>query len=224
MTVTNKTGAGSYAAEIERSLGAERVARSRGWAEEWVRAGFGRDALREGDRAPRFSLPDQFGEPVALDALLRQGPALVTFYRGGWCPYCNLQLRLYQRILPQIRAFGAGLVAISPELPNHTLSTAEKNDLSFPVLSDTGNQVARAFGLVFRVDDETRQRYLSNGNDLASINGDASWELPVTGSFIIDQSGLVRRAFAHADYTQRLEPETILADLRELAWRASGLG
>ena len=224
MTITEETGAGSYAAEIERSLGPERVARSRGWAEEWVQAGFGRGALRAGDWAPRFSLPDQHGQPVALDGLLRQGPALVTFYRGGWCPYCNLQLRVYQRILRQIRAFGAELVAVSPELPDRTLSTAERNDLSFPVLSDTGNRVARAFGLVFRVDDATRRRYLDSGNDLARINGDASWELPVTGSFIIDQSGLIRRAFAHADYTRRLEPETILADLRELASRASGIG
>ena len=215
--VSSDASINSYAATITNELGSERVARSRASTAEWIAAGFDQHGLRAGDQAPPFSLPDAQGRHVALADLLRKGPVVLTFYRGGWCPYCNVLLRVYQNILPQINTLGTTLVAVSPQLPDYTLSTAEKNALSFPVLSDVGNTVARAYGVVFTVDAETRERYLGNGNDLAVINGNDSWELPITGTFIIDQSGAIHRAFVNADYTQRLEPETLLADLEVLA-------
>ena len=138
---------------------------------------------------------------------------VLTFYRGTWCPYCNLALRAYQRALPDIQALGAQLVAISPQIPDESLSMVEKNDLAFPVLSDQGNNVGRQYGLVFAFDAETRERYLGMGNDLVHYNGNDAWELPMPGTFVVGQDGIIKLAWAKADYTQRLEPAEILAAL-----------
>jgi peroxiredoxin len=129
-----------------------------------------------------------------------------------------VQLRAYQRILPQIQELGASLVAISPQTPDHTLSLVEKQQLAFPVVSDRGNTVARRYRLVFRVPDTTRLIYQQQfGLDLPAFNGDESWELPIPGTFLLDQQGTVRLAFVDVDYTHRLEPFALLAGLRELA-------
>jgi peroxiredoxin len=119
-------------------------------------------ALKTGDLAPNFRLPNASGRSVSLAGLRRSGPVVVTFYRGGWCPYCNLQLRAYQQVLGEITALGGRLVAISPQLPDGSLSTAEMNKLSFDVLSDVGNCVARSFGLVYSLPDELRAALTSN--------------------------------------------------------------
>ena len=140
---------------------------------------------------------------------------VLTFYRGEWCPYCNLQLRAYQAILPQVQELGASLVAVLPQIPDHSLSTAEKKDLRFPVLSDSGNVVARRYGLVFAVSERLRQA----GAHLPTYNGDASWELPMPGTFVIAPDGVVRLAFVDADWTKRLEPMEILETLHQLTMR-----
>jgi peroxiredoxin len=144
--------------------------------------------------------------------LLKQGPVVLTFYRGDWCPYCNLQLRAYQAILPRIRELGANLVAISPQTPDNSLSTAEKKGLTFPVLSDGGNAVARRYGLVFSLSETLR----TTGANLPSFNGDDSWDLPMPGTFVIAPDGTVRLAFVDADWTRRLEPAAILDALQRL--------
>ena len=138
---------------------------------------------------------------------------VLTFYRGDWCPYCNLQLRAYQAILPLIQELGASLVAVSPQTPDNSLSTAEKKGLTFPVLSDAGNKVARQYGLVFSL-SETLRTVSAN---LPSFNGDDSWELPIPGTFVIAHDRTVRLAFVDADWTKRLEPAAILDTLRRLA-------
>ena len=112
--------------------------------------------------------------------LLKRGPVIVTFYRGGWCPYCNLELKAFQKILPDITAAGAALVAISPEKPDDTLSTAEKNALSFEVLSDVGQKVGRAFGLVYTFSDELKRAYQEFGRDIPATNGADDWALPIS--------------------------------------------
>lgn len=172
-------------------------------------------SLKTGEKAPDFTLPNLTGEPVTLSALLAKSPVVLTFYRGGWCPYCNMQLRAYQSILPEIEALGAKLVAVSPQTPDESLSTAEKNELTFEVLSDVGNVVARAFGLVFRLPDDLRELYLKMNIDLERSNGTDEWELPMPGTFVIQPNGSVIHAFVPADYTQREEPETILDVLRQ---------
>ena len=176
-------------------------------------------ALGVGDRAPDFALPDATGETVRLSDLLLDGPVVVTFYRGAWCPYCNTQLRDYQQALDSFEATGARLVAISPQVPDSSMSMAERNALAYSVLSDTGGQVSQQYGLVFRVDAETRARYEAVGIDLARYNGgdtDAAWALPVPATYVIDPSGIIRAAFVEADYTQRASPRQVLEALQDV--------
>ena len=181
-----------------------------------IASGAAGHALKEGERAPDFTLPDAFGNPVTLAHLLRQGPVVLTFYRGEWCPYCNLELRAYQRALPQLQELGASLVAISPQTPDHSLATAEKKDLTFAVLSDVGNTVARRFGLVFSIDAAVRATHRQVGANVPAYNGDESWELPMPGTFVVDQAGTVRLAFVDPDFTHRLDPSIVIARLQEL--------
>jgi len=174
------------------------------------------NALGTGQQAPDFALPDVLGETVRLSQALEQGPVVLSFYRGGWCPFCNLELRALQARLPEIRALGASLIGISPELPDHSLNTAERLGLGFEVLSDVGNRTARDYGLLFTVFEELRPLYLKWGLDVPASNGDDSWELPVPASYVIDAGGTVRAAYVNRDYTRRMEPEQIVAALREL--------
>ena len=141
---------------------------------------------------------------------------MVTFYRGGWCPYCNIQLRAYQAVLPQIAALGARLVAISPQLPDQSLSTVQANELTFEVLSDVGNHAARRFGLVYALPEELRAALRSNNKALPGINGDDSWELPLPATYVISQDGRIALAYIEVDYRKRLEPGAILDALRSL--------
>lgn len=173
-------------------------------------------ALKTGNHAPDFSLPNPAGRPVSLAGLLCGGPAVVMFYRGGWCPYCNLQLRAYQQVLGEITALGAKLVAISPQLPDGSLSTAEVNQLSFDVLSDVGNHVARSFGLVYSLPDELRAALTSNNKALPGINGDDSWELPLSATYVVARDHKIELAEIELDYRERLEPVAIVAALRTL--------
>jgi peroxiredoxin len=160
-----------------------------------------------GDRAPGFELPNVGGEQISLASLLRRGPAVVTFYRGGWCPYCNLQLRAYQAVLSKIERLGGQLVAISPQLPDHSLTTAERNELGFEVLSDVGNVVAGRYGLVFQV-VEGSMRELERLDD---VNGDDARRLPVPGTFVINGKGRVEYAFVDPEYRHRAEPDDVVA-------------
>src|SRR6266699_2518384 len=127
--------------------------------------------LKVGDRAPTIALKNAKGETVDVSILLKKSSVIVTFYRGGWCPYCNLELKAYQEILPEIAAAGASLVAISPEKPDDTLSTVEKNALAFEVLSDVGQQVGQAFGLVYEFSDELKTAYRGFNLDIPARNG-----------------------------------------------------
>jgi peroxiredoxin len=184
---------------------------------EELRASFAREAATGvGDTAPDFALPDATSRPVALADLRQRGPVVVTFYRGGWCPYCNIQLRAYQAIVPQMAAAGARLVAISPQRPDGSLGTAEANALTFDVLSDVGNGVARRYGLVYALPEELRAALRSANKALPAINGDESWELPVPATYVVASDGRVALAHIEVDYRKRLEPDGILAALKAL--------
>jgi peroxiredoxin len=177
--------------------------------------GLERDALTPGEVAPDFSLPDAAGKPVRLSDRLQDGPVVLKFYRGGWCPYCNLELRAYQQSLPELRSLGAQLIAVSPEAPDNSLSTIEKNALAFTVLSDAGGGVAAAYRLAFRLSDELKEIYRSRGRDLAQWN-DGDWTLPVPGTFVIDRSRRIVLAHVDADYRSRLDPAVAIAAVRGL--------
>jgi len=172
------------------------------------------DALDVGANAPAFTLPDARGGELALADLLTQGPVVLVFYRGAWCPYCNLQLAAFQSALAEIRAAGAELVAVSPQTPDQSLALAEQRALAFPVLSDAGNRVARAYGLVFRSSEAATATMHELGVELSGFNGDDTNTLPAASTFVIGQDGRIRFASVSGDYRWRVGPEEILAVLR----------
>ncbi len=175
-------------------------------------------ALKVGQTAPSFTLNDAAGEPVSSAALLAEGPLVVTFYRGVWCPYCNMDLQALQAALPEIAARGARLVAISPQTAPNSRRSQRENKLEFPILSDPGNEVAAAFGLRFRLPDYLIELYRDVfKNDLALVNGEPGWTLPMPARFIIDRDGTIAAAEVNPDYTRRPDPETLLPVLDRLA-------
>jgi len=184
-----------------------------------VRSGLAAQTPKAGQQAPDFTLPDATGGQVSLSALLTDGPVAVVFYRGEWCPYCNLTLRAYQGIQPQIAELGATMVAISPQTPDNSLTTMEKKGLTFPVLSDLGNTVAQQYGLVFAYSEEVRPLLTGFGAALPAFNGDDSWEVPFAGVFVVAQDHTIALASVDPDWTKRPEPAAILTSLRTLARR-----
>lgn len=174
------------------------------------------NGLSVGDQAPNFTLPDAKGGTVELYEQLKQGPVVLTFYRGGWCPYCNMELRQYQQILDDIHEAGGELVAVSPEDPDHSLSTTEKNDLQFHVLSDVGNNVADEFNLVYPLPDYLVDVYKEKGLRVDEHNGDDTWTLPVSATFIIDTDGKVAYEYTKEDYKDRAEPSEVLDHLKNV--------
>jgi len=177
-----------------------------------------RTMLKVGDHAPPIVLRNATGEIVDIGELRKKGPVIVTFYRGGWCPYCNLELKAFQEVLPEINASGASLAAISPEKPDDTLSTAEKNALAFVVLSDVGQKIGRAFGLVYQFTDELRSAYREFGLDIPAHNGAPDeWALPISATYVIDRDGTIIYAYTDVDYRDRADPRDVLEILTRKA-------
>lgn len=170
----------------------------------------GAKALKVGDKLPQASLINASNESVNLYDCLAQGPLIINFYRGAWCPYCNIELRAYKELLPQIKEAGANLVAISPELPDTSMSLMEKHELEFEVLSDVNNAFAKELGLVFRVDDALLAVYESFGINWDEAQGNTNKEIPIPATYVIDTDGSVLLASVDTDYTKRLEPSIAL--------------
>jgi len=170
-------------------------------------------ALKVGDKMPAFKLTNAIGESIDSEVLLSKGPLVINFYRGGWWPYCNLELGGYQDILDEIHGKGAQLVAISPELPDETLSTTEKLELQFEILSDSNNELAKQFGIVFSMKEELIEIYKGFGIDIAGTQGNENFELPVPGTFVVDENSIIKLAHMDVDYTTRIEPEEVLTVL-----------
>jgi peroxiredoxin len=186
--------------------------------EDLLQDGVGKDAIGVGNIMPAFQLKDARGALVSSDELLAKGPLVVSFYRGDWCPYCNLELRALQAILPEITKHNVTLVAISPEQPDDSLSTEEKNELTFPVLSDQGLHVAKPFRITFGLPQEVIDLCLNKFDlDLRKINGVDNFDLPIPATYVVGQDSVVRYAFVDADYTTRAEPTAILQALEQLS-------
>lgn len=174
-------------------------------------------AVAAGQTLESFTLDDATGAPVTLDQIVEAGPAVIVFYRGGWCPYCNLALRTYQQdLLPELGAFGARLVAISPQSPDQSLSTAEKAGLGFTVLSDPASRVAQQIGIVFQQADDVLDAQRKLGLDLAQVNAEGSTMLPRPTVLIVDPDRTVRFVDVQPDYTARTEVADVLAALAGL--------
>ncbi|MGW5250726.1 peroxiredoxin-like family protein [Streptomyces sp. NPDC004129] len=173
-------------------------------------------ALTVGAQAPRFSLPSATGQTLTLDDLLADGPVVLTFYRGAWCPYCNIALRSLQQHHQAITARGARLVAVSPQIADESLTLTEKHDLAFDVLSDIGSDTAKQYGLAFDLPDDLAAVYEKLGFDLQRVNDGHPRTLPLPATYVIDRDGEIRWAFVNTDYTTRAEPADILAALDAL--------
>ncbi len=184
---------------------------------ELITSGAVQKALKAGDKAPVFTLNDPEGKPVSSTDLLRQGPLVVTFYRGVWCPYCNMELQALQAVLPDIREAGASVVAISPQVAANSRKSVRQNKLEFPILSDTHNDVAAAFGLRFKLQDYLVELYKSLKNDLPAFNGDSSWTLPMPARYVIASNGTIAYAEVNPDYTRRPDPTEMLPAIRKAA-------
>lgn len=183
---------------------------------ELAESGLSEKALKIGESIPECILPNEGNEIIDLHSIIRKQPVIISFYRGQWCPYCNLELRAFQEALPEIKKLHAQLVAISPQTPDYSLSTKQRNELEFDLLSDVGNQVSRSFGLVFRLSDRMKELYLKYRMSLPCYNGDDSWELPVPATFVVDKKGIIRARFVNADYTQRTDPAEVITVLDKL--------
>jgi peroxiredoxin len=175
-------------------------------------------ALTVGATAPDFSLQDSEGHAITLADVLRKGPLILTFYRGVWCPYCNMDLQALQTALPEFQKRGAQLLAISPQTASNSRRSQRENKLSFPILSDPCNAVAAQFGLRFELPATLHDLYKNVfKNDLAVVNGDASWTLPMPARFLIAKNRTICYAEVNPDYTRRPDPEVVLPLLDELA-------
>tara|TARA_R110002020_G_scaffold110231_1_gene254660 strand:+ start:122 stop:760 length:639 start_codon:yes stop_codon:yes gene_type:complete len=176
--------------------------------------GLSNSALKSGDTFPSAILKNATGKEIKLDDLLTKGPVVISFYRGGWCPYCNIELKALQQALPQIKEAGANLVAITPETPDNSLTTKEKNNLSFEVLSDINNELAREAGLIFKLPKDLLNIYDNFGIDIEKHNKNADFELPMPATYVVDKNGKIIYAFVNEDYTKRADTSAILAALK----------
>lgn len=173
-------------------------------------------ALKKGDKIPEFVLKDVQKGEISSQELLKKGPLVISFYRGGWCPYCNLQLRDLQKHLGEFKAEGAQLVAISPEKPDSTAETIKKQELEFYVLSDSDGKVGEKFGLMFKLPEDLKQVYKKFGIDLEQANGNKDWELPIAATYIVNRKGEIVYSFVDEDYKKRAETRELVKIVRGL--------
>lgn len=180
-------------------------------------SGVGDHARRSGSTAPDFTLPDTSGQPVTLSDLLDAGPVVLTFFRGGWSPYCSLELKAWEARFSDVVALGGSLVAVSPQPLAASVATAEKLGLTFPVLSDAGNAVARSYRIACPVPEGLRELYAEHGIDLRAVTGDPTLALPLPATYVIDSDATIAWSFVNADHTLRAEPEDAIEALARLA-------
>jgi peroxiredoxin len=181
-----------------------------------IAKGLAEKSLNKGKSFPDFELPNADNKALTLNDLLTDGPLVISFYRGAWCPYCNLELNALQQRLPEITAAGGQLIAISPQVPDKSADQVSSSRLTFEVLSDVGNKLAKQCGLVFTLPESLRPIYDAWQLDIPGHNADDSFELPMPATYIIGTDGIIHYAFVDMDYTKRLEPDIIIEQLKSL--------
>jgi peroxiredoxin len=186
---------------------------------ELIASGAQDRALKVGDLAPEFTLPDVDGNPASSKALLGKGPLVVTFYRGVWCPYCNFDLSALEEARSEIEARGGSLVAISEQTSANSRKSQRQNGLGFPILVDHGGEIAARFGVRWTLPDYLRDVQKSLGADLTQFNGEDTWTLPMPARYVIAQDGRIAYAEVNADYTRRPEPSAVFPALEKLGRR-----
>jgi peroxiredoxin len=184
---------------------------------ELVASGAARRAKKAGEIAPSFSLQDPEGNVVNSDQVLKRGPLVVSFYRGVWCPYCNMELQALEAVKSEFDKYGASLVAISPQTAPNSRKSVRQNKLSFAILADVKGKVGAAFGLRFNLQDYLIELYKGLKNDLPTFNDDPSWTLPMPARFVIGQNGTILYSEVNPDYTHRPEPEAMIPVLQRAA-------
>ena len=187
--------------------------------DELIASGAQSRALKAGDVAPEFTLPDPDGNPVSSKALLAKGPLVVTFYRGAWCPFCNFDLSALEEARSEIESRGASLVAISQQTAPNSRKSQRQNGLGFPILGDRGGEIAAQFGVRWTLPDYLHEVQKALGADLTQFNGEDSWTLPMPARYVIAQDGTIAYAEVNADYTRRPEPSAIFPVLEQLGHR-----
>ncbi len=205
-----------HKAQSKIRIPAERLAVMEDETETLRQSGILQRALGVGAQCPDISLMDARGQSMNLKQLWQNGPAILVFYRGVWCPYCNLELRAWQQALPTHKSKGIALGAISPQTPDNSLTTAEKNELEFTVLSDVGLGAAKAFGLDFSLSPKLAEIYQGFGIDVAKANGSSDWMLPVPATYGVNTSGKIVFASVDVDYRNRAEPSAVISALMAL--------
>jgi peroxiredoxin len=184
---------------------------------ELIESGAARRAKKAGDVAPSFSLKDPEGNVINSADLLKRGPLVLSFYRGVWCPYCNMELQALEAAKPEFDRYAASLVAISPQTAPNSRKSVRQNKLSFPILSDVKGKVGAAFGLRFDLPDYLVELYKQLKNDLPTFNDDPSWTLPMPARYVIGQDGLILYSEVNPDYTRRPEPADMIPVLQRAA-------
>lgn len=172
--------------------------------------------IKVGERAPDFTLNNALGEPVRLQDKLKEGPVVLVFYRGAWCPFCNMHLHVLQKGLPEFRKYGAQLITITPQTPDKSVEQFKEKGYPFEVLSDLDSRVMKAYRLYFELPSDLIAVYRKHGLDIEAFNGEGRTVLPVPGSFVIDTDGVVRAMHADTDYKQRMEPAAIVDALKKM--------
>ncbi|MFD2587939.1 peroxiredoxin-like family protein [Croceitalea marina] len=174
------------------------------------------NSIKKGDTLPVTQLVNAKGEKLDLGKLLDNGPLVISFYRGGWCPYCNFELRALQQIQPELKQLGANLVAITPETPDNSLTTVEKNEIAFDVLTDYDNSYAKELGLVFKMPPDLQEVYNAFGIDVEAHNENSNFELPMPATLVVGSNRKVLYSFVNEDYTKRADTVAILEALKQL--------
>lgn len=214
MTLQSKLDA--LKVEFESKAPPEAIAILHRVTDDLIASGQAGRALQAGDRAPTFTLQDSNGNSVSSVDLLAKGPLVLSFYRGVWCPYCNLELQALEEARVQLEQLGASLVGISQQTAANTRKSQRDNSVNFPIVSDTGGDVAEAFGIRWTLPDDLRHLHVQFGADLTAFNGDDSWALPMPARYVIGQDGVIAYSEINPDYTQRPEPNDMFATLEKL--------